>query len=166
MVASERIRQFFFPRLTRKFFLRLAIVVVCSYVFFGHILTPVRIEGISMEPTYHDGRYSFLFKLRYLFSRPERSDVVAVRIAGKRVMFLKRVVALEGERVEFRNGKLYVNGKELREPYVRKPCHWNLPPRKVGPRSVYVVGDNRDMPIQDHKFGETSIKRIIGAPLW
>jgi signal peptidase I len=166
MVASERIRQFFFPRLTRKFFLRLAIVAVCSYILFAHVLTPVHIDGISMEPTYHDGGYTFLFKLRYLFSKPERGDVVAVRIAGKRVMLLKRVVALEGERVEFRKGKLYINGKELREPYVRNPCYWNLSPRKVGPGSVYVVGDNRDMPMEGHQFGETSIKRIVGAPLW
>ncbi len=166
MVASERIRQFFFPRLTRRFFIRLAIVALSSYILFAHVLTPVHIDGISMEPTYHDGGYTLLFKLRYLFSKPGKGDVVAVGIAGKRVMLLKRVVALERERVEFRRGTLYINGKKMREPYVRYPCDWNLTPRKVALGCVYVVGDNRSMPRQAHEFGETPIRRIIGAPLW
>lgn len=92
--------------------------------------------------------------------------MVAVRFAGNRVMLLKRVVALEGEQVEFRNGKLLVNGEELREPYVHYPCNWNLPPREVERECVYVVGDNRQMPIENHYFGQTSVKRIIGVPLW
>ena len=76
------------------------------------------------------------------------------------------MVALEGEQVEFRNGKLFVDGEELREPYVRYPCHWDLPPRRVEKGFVYVVGDNRNMPIENHYFGQTSIKRIVGVPLW
>jgi len=81
-------------------------------------------------------------------------------------MLLKRVVALEGEQVEFIEGRLFVNGKEVAESYVRYPCHWNLPPRLVEKGSVYVVGDNRDMPIEHHYFGQTSAKRIEGTPLW
>lgn len=92
--------------------------------------------------------------------------MVAVRFAGKRVMLLKRVVAVEDERVEFRDGKLYVDGNEIDEPYVRYPSNWNLPPRRVEKDSVYVVGDNRNIPLENHVFGQTSIKRVIGAPLW
>ena len=92
--------------------------------------------------------------------------MVAVRFAGTRVMLLKRVVALGGEQVEFKDGKLFINGKEIGESYVRHPCNWNLPPRLVEKGSVYVVGDNRNMPIEHHYFGQASVKRIIGAPLW
>ncbi len=92
--------------------------------------------------------------------------MVTVRFAGNKVMLLKRVVAVEGERVEFRDGKLFVDGKPVDEPYVRYPCDWNLPPRRVEKGSVYVVGDNRSMPIEDHYFGQTSINRIVGVPLW
>ncbi len=81
-------------------------------------------------------------------------------------MLLKRVVALEGERVEFRDGRLFVNGSEMDEPYVNYPSDWNLPPRVVGRNSVYVVGDNRNVPMEGHLFGQTSIHRIIGGPLW
>jgi signal peptidase I len=81
-------------------------------------------------------------------------------------MLLKRIIALEGERIEFRDGKLLVDGNKIDEPYVRYPCDWNLPPRQVEQGSVYVVGDNRNMPIEDHLFGQTSINRIVGVPLW
>ena len=119
-----------------------------------------------MEPTYHNGGFNFCWKLRYLYSRPERHDVVAVRLAGNRVMLLKRVVALEGEMLEFRDGKLFVNGSRINEPYVQLPSDWNLPPRVVERGSVYVVGDNRSMDIESHYLGQTSIQRIIGGPLW
>ena len=92
--------------------------------------------------------------------------MVTVRFAGSRVMLLKRVVAREGEQVEFRDGKLFVDGKEIEEPYVRYPCSWNLPPRGVEQDGIYVVGDNRNMPIENHHFGQASKKRIMGVPLW
>jgi signal peptidase I len=81
-------------------------------------------------------------------------------------MLLKRVVAREGEQVEFLNGKLFVDDQEVKEPYVRFPCNWNLPPRRIEKDCVYVVGDNRNMPIETHHFGQASKTRIIGVPLW
>ncbi len=119
-----------------------------------------------MEPTYHNGGVNFCWRLRYLFSEPKRHDVVAVRLAGSKVMLLKRVVAREGERVEFRDGKLFVDGRQIEEPYVRYPCTWNLSPRQVEKDSIYVVGDNRSMPIESHHFGQAPKSRVIGGPLW
>ena len=81
-------------------------------------------------------------------------------------MLLKRVVAREGEQVEFRDGELFVDGKEIEEPYVRYPCDWNLPTRQVEENHIYVVGDNRNMPIENHHFGQASKSRIMGVPLW
>lgn len=91
---------------------------------------------------------------------------MTVRFAGKRVMLLKRVVALEGEEIEFRDGKLFVNGEAIHEPYISYPCNWNLSPRRVKEGHLYVVGDNRNMPLKQHTFGQTPLKRILGGPLW
>ena len=163
---SERIRHFFFPALTPKLLIRALLVGVLAYLFFSQVCIPLRIKGHSMEPTYGDGGINLCWRLRYLFSKPRRHDVVAVRLAGNRVMLLKRVVALEGEEVEFRDGKLLVDGKEVKEPYVHSLYHWNLSPRRVERNSVYVVGDNRNMAMESHLFGQTSIERIVGTPLW
>ncbi len=119
-----------------------------------------------MEPTYHNHGVNFCFKLRYLFTGPKRFDVVGVRFAGNRVMLLKRVIALEGEQVEFRNGTLFINSEAIGEPHVRYSRSWNLPPRKVEKGKVYVVGDNRSMPIEQHVFGQAAVSRIVGTPLW
>jgi len=166
VAANKKIHRFFFPSLTPKFLIRVSFVALFAYLFFGHICIPLRIKGSSMAPTYRNGGVNFCWRLRYVFSEPNRGDVVTVRFAGNRVMLLKRVVAVEGERVEFRDGKLSVDGKEIDEPYVRYPCNWNLPPRQVEKDCVYIVGDNRSMPIGSHHFGQTSITRIIGVPLW
>ncbi len=163
---KQRIKGFFFPSLTPRFLIRVILVGSLSYLVFGHILTPFFIRGTSMEPTYRDGGFNFCVKIRYLFSEPKRCDVVAIRFAGNQRMLLKRVVALEGEEVEFRKGKLFINGKPFDEPYVQYPCDWNLPPRRVEKGCLYVIGDNRSMPIEEHLFGQTRIERIVGSPLW
>ena len=119
-----------------------------------------------MEPTYRDGSLNFCWTLHYKMSVPRRHDVVAVRFAGNRVMLLKRIVALEGEEVEFRGGYLFIDGNRVNEPYVHYPCNWSLSPRKVERGHVYVIGDNRNMPIENHYFGQAPTKRIVGVPLW
>jgi len=165
-MMPERLRRFFFPKLNRVFWIRLAVVAAASYAFFGHVCIPTRIHGASMEPTYRDATWNSCWRPRYWFSKPKVGDVVIVRYAGTRVMLLKRIVALAGDTVEFRHGTLFVNGEERPEDYVQGPCDWNLAPREVTPGCVYVVGDNRSMSMARHKFGKTPAKRIVGGPLW
>lgn len=166
MAGKNIVRRFLFPRVTRKFLTRVCAVALFAYLIFGHLFIPLRIQGESMEPTYRNAGFNFCWALRYIFSKPERHDVVVIRLAGRKVMLLKRVVAVEGEEVEFREGKLYVDGKEIDEPYVRYPCNWSLSPRRVEKGCVYAVGDNRTMLMRYHDFGQVSIKRIVGVPLW
>jgi len=165
-VEGSLIRQFLFPRITASFVLRALAVAVGAYLCFSYVCIPFRVDGRSMEPTYHDGSFNFCWTLGYAFSEPRHHDVVTVRFAGRKIMLLKRIVAVGGDSVEFRNGALLVNGEETREPYVRYPCDWNLSRRDVAPGHVYVVGDNRSGPIVQHYFGQTPVGRIVGTPLW
>jgi signal peptidase I len=119
-----------------------------------------------MAPTYKTGAVNFCFTLRYLLAEPKPPDVVTVRLAGNRVMLLKRIVATQGQTVEFRDGVLFVDGGKAKEPYVSGKSDWNLSPRTVKPGYVYVVGDNRGVPLQRHQFGQTPVNRIVGVPLW
>ena len=164
--SKMALRKFFFPSLTRRFLLRACCVGLLAYLFFGYLCIPVRIEGYSMMPTVHDGAINFCWRGRYLFSKPKKGDIVMVRFAGNKVMLLKRIVAVEGEQVEFREGRLFIDGRGIDEPYVHLPCSWNLPPRRVEKGSVYVIGDNRSVPMRNHAFGQVSLKRIAGGLLW
>jgi len=163
---KNRLQRFFFPALTRRYALRIVLVAMSAFLFFGYVCIPFRIQGHSMAPTYKNGSINFCFALRYLFSDPSPPDVVTVRLAGNRVMLLKRVVATEGQAVAFRNGDLFVDGRKVDEAYVSKKSDWNLEPRTVKPGHVYVVGDNRSVPMENHQFGQTPTTRIVGVPLW
>ncbi len=144
---------------------RICVLVVTCFIVFRFILLPVRIDGISMQPTYRDSGVNFINRLAYLRHPPQRGDVVGVRLAGPHVMLLKRIVGLPGETIEFSRGRLFVNGTELPEPYVKLPCNWNRAPEKVDPDKYFVVGDNRSMPKEFHEFGCAERRRIVGKAL-
>lgn len=163
---KQAIQKFLFPEFNRLFLVRVILIAIVAFVFFKYICIPFQVKGYSMAPTYNNGDFNFCFTLQYMFSPPKRSNIVAVRYAGTHVMLLKRVIATQGETVEFKKGMLYINGHEIREPYVKGKCDWNLPPRMVNPHYVYVVGDNRGVPIETHDFGQTDLSRIIGSPVW
>lgn len=165
-MAEGKIRSFFLPDFTLKYFLRVLIIAGIAVFFFSKICIPVRIEGISMSPTYRDGSFNFCCRIAYFFHPPRVGDIVMIRMSGTRVMYMKRIVALSGDVVSFQNGYLYLNGKVRPEIYVVTPCDWNLSPRKVKPGHVYVVGDNRKMPIENQVFGQVPVSRIIGKVLW
>ncbi len=160
------IKDFLFPKITKQYLFRILLVAIFTFLFFSFICLPFRIKGYSMEPTYMNGQLNLCFKLRYIFVKPERYNVVCIRLAGEKVILLKRVVALEGDVVEIKNGTLLVNEKKIDETYLRYSSDWNLSPRKVDKNNVYVIGDNRSVSIDVHKFGQTSINRIVGVPLW
>ncbi|MCJ7774029.1 MAG: signal peptidase I [Desulfobacterales bacterium] len=166
MSVKNRLKHFLFPSVSSIFIIRLIVVAGITYLMFTYIFIPLRIKGHSMEPTYKDGQFNVCLRLKYLFSKPKRYDVVVVRYAGNHIMLLKRVVALEGEQIGFRNGELFIDGQLKEEPYIQYPYDWNLPERKVENGNVYLVGDNRNVPIEHHDFGQTTINRVIGSPLW
>ena len=146
--------------------MRLVLIALLAYGVFGHVLIPLKIDGESMAPTYADGGFNFCWRPAYLFDDPQRFDVVAIRLAGRRIMLLKRIVGLPGEAVSFRKGRLYINGQPLDEPYVRYQVHWEMAPVGVKTDQLFVVGDNRGVPMERHQFGLVNRKRILGEVLW
>lgn len=150
------------PRFT---LIRASLLAVVAVVVFKFILLPIRITGGSMEPAYHDNRVNFINRLAYRSHGPRRGDVVAIRYAGNRVMLLKRVVGLPGEKVGFSGGRVTVSGRQLDEPYLKFPSDWAREPVQLGADEFFVVGDNRSMPIENHTFGIASRERIIGKVL-
>jgi signal peptidase I len=153
------------PRCDRAFLIRLCVIAALAYAFFGHVCVPARVHGESMDPTYHDGSFNFCWRPRYARRPPAPGDIVMVRFSGRRNMLLKRVVAGAGDQVAFRSGVLHVNGEPLDEPYVTSGCNWELPLRTVDPGHVYVIGDNRGMPMKAHRFGQTPLTRVVGGPV-
>lgn len=148
----------------------LVLVALCVFTF-KFVLLPIRVEGISMEPTYHDRRIDCVNRLAYWRHEPRRGDVVSIRFSdpGKfvapRAMLLKRIIGLPGESVAFHDGRVYIDGRMLDEPYLKNSCDWEHPPIQCGPDQYYVVGDNRSMPFEYHTQGLAERERILGKVL-
>ena len=82
-------------------------------------------------------------------------------------IIVKRVVGLPGDRVEERAGRLFVNGKAVREPYVR-PVNRDqrtITPKRVAPRSLYVLGDNRVSSCDSRVWGFLPFSRVLGRAI-
>jgi signal peptidase I len=151
--------------------MRIAVLVALCVVTFKFVLLPIRVEGISMEPTYHDRRINCINRLAYWRHEPQRGDVVAIRFSdpppfsAPHAMLLKRIIGLPGESVAFHGGHAYINGQLLDEPYVKNSCDWEHPPVQCGPDEYYFAGDNRSMPFEDHYKGHAKRERIVGKVL-
>ena len=146
----------------RRTLARVLVIVAVSYVVFGYVLLPVRGVGISMEPTIASGDLIFINRLAYRFREPRRGDIVAVRLAGRSVVYVKRLIALPGERLKIEAGTISIDGIYLNEPYAQKRDDWWLPEATLGPDDYFVVGDNRSMRMENHELGTAPFARLIG----
>ena len=143
--------------------MRAGVLAVVCVVLFKFVLLPVRVEGGSMLPTCKDHSIHFVYRLAYRLHEPRRGDVVAIALqAGGHVMYMKRIIGLPGEAVAFHQGRLYINGNRVEEPYLTLPSNWEHEPKQVGPDEYYVVGDNREMSWEDHTQGRATRNLIVG----
>jgi len=157
-----RLRRFVVGAHPRRTLLRAAALTVLAYATFGWVLLPVRGQGASMAPTIGDGQLVLVNRWSYWRSDPQRGDIVALRLAGRRVMYVKRIVGIPGDRVRIADGVVHVNGRRLDEPYVRQRSAWNVGEVALEAGEYLVIGDNRGMPMQQHEFGKAQRSRIVG----
>jgi signal peptidase I len=162
----SRLRHIAIGRDPRRTLIRIAVLAVLSFITFGWLFTPTRVRGISMEPTYRDSSLKLVNRVIYKVRAPRRGEVVAIRLAGPNVLYVKRIIALPTERVSIVDGIVEVNGAPLVEPYVHERAAWNYPEVTVGPREYFVIGDNRGMKMTDHDFGRVDARRILGTLLF
>ncbi len=148
-------------------FLRIVALVAILFPVFKYVCIPEFINGKSMVPTYPSRGFTFCWTPAVWNNKiPKRQSVVIMKYKGRKEMLLKRLIAFGGETVQFYNGVLYVNGKALKESYVKYPCEWNSQPIKLRDDQIYVIGDNRNMPFRNHIGGVMKKTKLLGVPLW
>ncbi|WP_127588709.1 signal peptidase I [Paenibacillus koleovorans] len=142
------------------------VIVLLLNVFVFNLST---VKGQSMEPTLKEKEWLFVNKLVYLMGSPARGDVVILKDpeqnTSRREFLVKRVVAVPGDRVEIRGGKLYVNGAEVQEPYTDNRIEdGDRGPFTVEEDRYYVLGDNRHKSASkdSRMFGSVSSGMIKG----
>jgi signal peptidase I len=171
-----------------------AVLALAIFLAVRAVVQNFRVEGSSMDPTYATGQYVLVNKLlyqrvnlapvarllpfvhldsaeRYLFRGPRRGEVVvfhpplpSVLGSGERD-FIKRVIGLPGEHVLIRDGRVYIDGQELVEPYLRSAqthCGGQWCDVVLGPDEYFVMGDNRGNSSDSRLWGPVRGDKIIG----
>lgn len=152
-----------FPENWRTAFIRTGCIILLLIFIRIFFVQWFRAFGMSMEPTIHDGSIVLVNKTTYRFRPVERGDIIVFRTSNKPyVYFVKRVIAFSGEKVEFRNGNLFINDKQIPEPYIHEKGNWNVEPFFVDNGRIFVCGDNRLTSWEGHLHPQISMKNIIG----
>lgn len=149
------------------------LVLITTVVILSFVFTLNRIPSGSMEPTIATNSIAVSWRLPYLFKNPipNRGDIVTFREVGEvgRIL-IKRVIGLPGDTIHFEDGKVFVNGEELIEPYLLKQDSTKAitTDYTVPEGCIFVLGDNREHS-SDSRFSDTPFipaERIIARYLF
>lgn len=150
------------------------LIAVLIVVF---VVQPVRVEGQSMMPKLHDQDRifvnKFIYPLREWMGDKEpikRGDIVVLLFPDDpSKSYIKRVVGLPGEEVNIEDGKLFINGEEIKEPYLDAEflSRDSMPtPTRVKDHHYFVMGDNRRNSSDSRYWGLVPEKYIYGQAIF
>lgn len=144
----------------------LIIAFVLAQLIMVSVAQAFQVEQYSMEPTLlpHDRVLvdKFLYRLRQL----KRGDVIVLKYPLNPTRnYIKRIVALPGDKLEVKEGKLYVNGRLVPEGYVNAPPQGSYGPLTVPQDSVFVMGDNRNNSEDSRSFGALKKDHVVGQAI-
>jgi signal peptidase I len=145
----------------------LALAVVGTIIVF--LYQPVKVEGTSMAPLLNDQQRIFINKFVYRFEPIQRGDVVVFWYPlDQKKSFIKRVVGLPGETVEIRQGRVWIDGKLLDEPYVPPQFsdYNSYAPLRVPADHFFVLGDHRNSSNDSRVFGTVPLSQIYGKAVF
>jgi len=161
------------PKLRRRRFIR---EIIDTLVLIGAIyalvnLTTARfiVQGPSMMPNFETGQFLIVSRINYMLEDPDRGDIVVFHFPGDPTQdYIKRVIGLPGDTIEFSDGQLLLNGELVDEPYINEACRSscrNDRSWEVGPDQIFVMGDNRNRSSDSRSFGPVDKKFIVGKAL-
>jgi len=124
------------------------------------------VRGSSMEPSLHSGQYLVVSKLSYRLGEVQRGDIVVfLPPNGGSDDYIKRIIGLPGERVEIRDGAVWIDGYRLDEPYALSATpysgSWLLEEN-----DYFVLGDNRANSSDSHSWGPLPKENIVGKAVF
>jgi len=148
--------------------------VVFVWLIHNYIFQPFVVFGPSMEPNFYNGDYLIIEKVSYYFRQPKRGEVVVFDSPQKKGDFLiKRVVGLPNERVEIKNGKIFIYNQDYPEGIELKENDY-LPngystsgqiDYSLKDNEYFLLGDNRYVSLDSRSFGPIPKDKIIGHSL-
>jgi signal peptidase I len=147
----------------------LFVSVAASVLIITFLYQPVRVEGTSMLPRLEDSDRLFINKFVYRISAIERGDVVVFHYPrDPEKSYIKRVIALPGDRIWIAQGEVWLNGKPLPESYVPQEYRDNRSMAEtIVPQNCYfMMGDHRSISSDSREFGPVERSLIYGKAVF
>jgi len=145
-----------------------AAVAISAFIII-FLYQPVRVEGTSMLPMLEDQDRLFINKIAYRVGDIHQGDVVVFEYPRDHAKsYIKRVIALPGDRLRIDRGEVYVNGMRLPEPYVpnRFTDDRTQPEMVLPPNEYFVMGDHRSISSDSRDFGPVDRDLIYGKAVF
>jgi signal peptidase I len=156
---------------TKALLIAVGLAALIRYFLF----TPIVVDGLSMMPTLHNGDRMIVNKLSYTVGEPDRFDIVVFH-APEQKDYIKRVIGLPGDTVEYEDDVLYINGKAYEEPYLKEykeqideglltedfTLEEKIGQTTVPENTIFVMGDNRRFSKDSRHIGVVKIDEVIG----
>lgn len=149
----------------------LLIAAVLVFMIRYFIFAPFIVDGPSMEPNFETGERLIVNKFIYDFRDPRHGEVIVFH-APEGKDYIKRVIALEGETVKVSDNKVYVNGKEVDEDYIRdivaekakngEKYTADFAEVTVPAGEIFAMGDNRRNSKDSRMIGPQPVSKIVG----
>lgn len=141
------------------------LIIVLAILIKLFVFSPIRVNGESMMPTLHDGDIMILNEFGKYFHDFKRFDIVVVKTENDKI--IKRIIGLPGDKVEYKDNKLYINDELVPEEFTHEVTH-NFTLSEIGediiPEGYYfVVGDNRGNSKDSRIIGLIDKKQIMGT---
>jgi signal peptidase I len=153
------------PARLRVWIRDLFISITVSFLIITFLYQPVKVEGTSMLPELRDQDRVFINKFAYHFEKIERGDVVVFNYPrDPSKSYIKRVIALPGDDLRIDQGRVYVNGEQIPEPYVPKRFQdgRSFDETVIPAGEYFVMGDHRSISSDSREFGPVERRLIYG----
>lgn len=153
----------------------IGIAIILAFLIRTYIFAPIVVDGESMMPTLQDHERIVLTKFGTSIDSIDRFDIVVFH-ATEDKDYIKRVIGLPGDHIEYKDDTLYINGKKYDEPYLEEykelmagePLTGSFKLEEVSgsmtvpENQLFVMGDNRQNSLDSREIGPVSVDEIVG----